>query len=36
MMFLMGASKKGFSAKEIQMQLGLKRYETVWAMWFIS
>jgi hypothetical protein len=31
-MFLMGATKKGFSAKEIQRQLGLKRYEPVWAM----
>lgn len=31
-MFLMSATKKGFSAKEIQKQLGLKRYEPVWAM----
>lgn len=31
-MFLMSATKKGFSAKEIQRQLGLKRYEPVWAM----
>ncbi len=31
-MFLMTATKKGFSAKEIQKQLGLKRYEPVWAM----
>ena len=31
-MFLMSATKKGFSAKEIQTQLGLKRYEPVWAM----
>lgn len=31
-MFLMGATKKGFSAQEIQRQLGLKRYEPVWAM----
>lgn len=31
-MFLMGATKKGFSAREIQRQLGLKRYEPVWAM----
>ncbi len=31
-MFLMGATKKGFSALEIQRQLGLKRYEPVWAM----
>lgn len=30
--FLMSATKKGFSAKEIQRQLGLKRYEPVWAM----
>lgn len=29
---LMSATKKGFSAKEIQRQLGLKRYEPVWAM----
>ena len=31
-MFLMTATKKGFSSKEIQKQLGLKRYEPVWAM----
>ncbi len=31
-MFLMTATKKGFSSKEIQNQLGLKRYEPVWAM----
>lgn len=31
-MFLMSATKKGFSAKELQRQLGLKRYEPVWAM----
>ena len=30
--FLMSVTKKGFSAKEIQRQLGLKRYEPVWAM----
>jgi len=29
---LMSATKKSFSAKEIQRQLGLKRYEPVWAM----
>ena len=29
---LMSVTKKGFSAKEIQRQLGLKRYEPVWAM----
>lgn len=29
---LMSATKKGFSSKEIQRQLGLKRYEPVWAM----
>ena len=28
----MSATKKGFSSKEIQKQLGLKRYEPVWAM----
>lgn len=28
----MTATKKGFSSKEIQKQLGLKRYEPVWAM----
>ena len=31
-MFLMSTTKKGFSAKEIQRQLGLKRYEPVWFM----
>jgi len=31
-MFLMTATKKGFSSKEIQKQLGMKRYEPVWAM----
>jgi hypothetical protein len=31
-MFLLKATKKGFSSKEIQRQLGLKRYEPVWAM----
>lgn len=31
-MFLMSVTKKGFSKKEIQKQLGLKRYEPVWAM----
>lgn len=31
-MFLLSATKKGFSAKEVQRQLGLKRYEPVWAM----
>ncbi len=31
-MFLMSATKKGFSAKEMQKQLGLKRYEPVWQM----
>lgn len=31
-MFLLTATKKGFSTKEIQSQLGLKRYEPVWAM----
>lgn len=31
-MFLMSATKKGFSTKEIQRQLGMKRYEPVWAM----
>ena len=30
--FLLSATKKGFSSKEIQTQLGLKRYEPVWAM----
>jgi hypothetical protein len=31
-MFLITTTKKGFSSKEIQRQLGLKRYEPVWAM----
>ncbi len=31
-MFLLMATKKGFSSKEIQKQLGLKRYEPVWSM----
>jgi len=31
-MFLLTATKKGFSSKEIQRQLVLKRYEPVWAM----
>lgn len=31
-MFLMSTTKKGFSSKEIQKQLGLKRYEPVWSM----
>ena len=31
-MFLMTTTKKGFSSKEIQKQLGMKRYEPVWAM----
>lgn len=31
-MFLMSTTKKGFSSKEIQKQLGMKRYEPVWAM----
>lgn len=31
-MFLLTATKKGFSSKEIQKQLGLKRYEPVWSM----
>jgi hypothetical protein len=31
-MFLLTATKKGFSSKEIQRQLGLTRYEPVWAM----
>jgi hypothetical protein len=30
--FLLSATKKSFSSKEIQRQLGLKRYEPVWAM----
>jgi len=28
----LNTTKKGFSSKEIQRQLGLKRYEPVWAM----
>ncbi len=31
-MFLLSATKKGFSSNEIQKQLGLKRCEPVWAM----
>jgi len=31
-MFLMSVTKKGFSSKEMQKQLGLKRYEPVWYM----
>jgi len=31
-MFLLTAIKQGFYTKEIQLQLGLKRYEPVWAM----
>lgn len=31
-MLLMSTTKKGFSAKEMQRLLGLKRYEPVWAM----
>lgn len=31
-MFLMTATKKGFSTKEIQRQLSMKRYESVWTM----
>ena len=31
-MFLLTATKKDFSSKEIQRQLGLKRYEPVWVM----
>lgn len=30
--FLLSTTKKGFSSKEIQRQLGAKRYEPVWAM----
>jgi len=30
--FLLSTTKKGFSSKEIQRQLGLKCYELVWAM----
>jgi hypothetical protein len=29
-MMLMSATKKGFSASEIQRQVGHKRYETIW------
>ena len=29
---LLSTTKKGFSSKEIQRQLGMKRYEPVWAM----
>jgi hypothetical protein len=35
-MFLLSVTKKGFSSKEIQKQLGPKRYEPVWAMVHIS
>lgn len=28
----MSVTKKGFSAKEMQRQLGLKRYKPVWTM----
>ncbi|MEN8835470.1 MAG: IS1595 family transposase [Polaribacter sp.] len=31
-MFLISTTKKGFSAKEMQRHLGLKRYEPVWVM----
>jgi hypothetical protein len=31
-MFLIGATKKDFSSKEIQQQIGLRRYEPVWTM----
>jgi hypothetical protein len=31
-MFLMSVTKKGFSARELQRQLDMKRYEPVWAM----
>jgi hypothetical protein len=30
--FLLSTTKKEFSSKEIQRQLGLKRYEPAWAM----
>ena len=30
--FLLSTTKSGFSSKEIQRQLGLKRYEPVWSM----
>ena len=29
-MMLMSATKKGFSASEIQRQVGCKRYDTIW------
>lgn len=35
MQYLLTATKKGFSSKEIQRQLGLKRYDSVWQ-WFIN
>lgn len=31
-MFLLSVTKKRFSSKEIQKQLGPKQYEPVWAM----
>ena len=31
-MLLMSVTKKGFSSKKIQKQLGLKRHEPVWSM----
>lgn len=31
-MHLLGSTKKSFSAKEVQRQLGHKRYEPIWAM----
>ena len=31
-MHLITATKKSFSAKELQRQLGLKHYEPIWAM----
>jgi hypothetical protein len=34
-MFLLTATKKGFSSKEIQKQLGLKSYEPVYSSVFI-
>jgi hypothetical protein len=30
--FLMNITKKRFSSKEIERQLGLKRYEPLWSM----
>ena len=30
--FILTATKKGLTSKEIQKQLGLKRYESVWSM----